>query len=174
MCHGLALNLGDANTRVKGTMSGLLAESLAAPLLENAHLRAPGLAVDDPEHFHAADERGAGHNFSAVPRQKQYLIEGHFRARIGGPAVELDGGARRDLYLTAPGLNNGVHGHSPLNRKQRIISHRLLDEDSRAADALGAESAQEPRDDLIHQLEIGRQRWGVVVLVVEPLLAERL
>src|SRR5688572_588391 len=103
-------------------MSGLFAEPFAALLLEDAHFRAARLSVDNPHHFGAAHEWRAGCHFSAVPRQKQHLIEGHLLAGLSSLPVELDGGALRDLDLTTSGLNDRVHGLLHNCREHMIIS----------------------------------------------------
>src|SRR5215831_15629322 len=48
----------------------------------------------------------------------------------------------------------------------------LLEEDTRAADLLCAQRAQEARHDAIHQLEIGRQRGNALRLRIQDLFAE--
>src|SRR5687767_3871210 len=123
--NGLRNNLGDAHFRVERAKSCLLAETLAALLLEDAHLRAARFAVDDADNLGAAHKRSARGHFAAVSGQKQNLVEGHFFARLGCPTVELDDGTWRDLYLTTPGLNDRVHGPSLNLREHRIISQAV-------------------------------------------------
>src|SRR6186997_444903 len=54
----------------------------------------------------------------------------------------------------------------------RLRARSLFDQHPGSSYALRAEGAQEARDDLVHQLEVGRQRRRVVVLVVEPFFAQ--
>src|SRR5687768_7187266 len=70
--NGLRNNFSDADLRIERPKSCLLAETLAALLLEDAHLRAARFAVDDADNLGAADKRGAGGHFAAVSGQKQY------------------------------------------------------------------------------------------------------
>jgi hypothetical protein len=51
---------------------------------------------------------------------------------------------------------------------------RLLQQNSRAADLLCAEDVEELWHDGVHQLEVRGQRRGVLVLIVQALLAELL
>src|SRR4030095_16542772 len=48
----------------------------------------------------------------------------------------------------------------------------LLQQDSGALDLLGAERVEEPRQQLVHQLEVGRERGSVLTRRVEHFLAE--
>ena len=50
----------------------------------------------------------------------------------------------------------------------------LLQQDPGAADLLRAQRVEEARNELVHQLEIGRQRRGVLLCAVEHLLGELL
>src|SRR3954447_25749619 len=50
----------------------------------------------------------------------------------------------------------------------------LPQQDAGATDLLGAQRAQERRQDLVHQLEVGRERGGVLLRAVEHFFVDGL
>ena len=65
------------------------AHALAALLLEDADLRAAGLALDDGDDARVGDKRRAGQDFAAVFFDEQHLFEGQLGARLAGGAVQV-------------------------------------------------------------------------------------
>src|SRR5438045_6961597 len=99
----------DADTRVGRPMALGPAHALAALFLEDANLRPARFAFDDGDDARLGDERGAGEDLTAVLLDEENTVVGQLGAGLAGGALDEDEGARRDLHLTAAGLDDGVH-----------------------------------------------------------------
>src|SRR4051794_15347233 len=95
-------------------MTPRLAEALAAPLLEDANLRAAGFAIDDPDDFRIGHEGGAGEHFATVLLEEQHLLERNFLADFGRRhAVHGDHGPGVHPDLAPASLNDCEHVSNP-------------------------------------------------------------
>ena len=111
--HALSLDLGDAHARLLRAVAAGLAVALAALHLEHANLLGLGLRLDDAGDDGAGDVGRAGHDVAAVVLDEQHLVERHFGAGLDVQPIDDHDDARRDLFLPAPGFNNGEHLQTP-------------------------------------------------------------
>src|SRR5687768_11919656 len=106
MCLSLQKYLFDPDARVSGAMPLGPSHPLAALFLEHPDLRPPALAVDHGRNPRVGDKRRPGDHLAAVFLDEQHLIERQLCARLTSRPVDSYDPARRDLDLTAAGLND--------------------------------------------------------------------
>src|SRR5262245_5987540 len=99
----------DSDARQGAAMALGPAHALAALLLENADLRAAGLAVDDADDPGVGDKRRASDHFAAFLLEHQHAIDADFLAGLDVDAVDGDHRARRHLHLPSAALNDCEH-----------------------------------------------------------------
>src|SRR5512142_2656201 len=102
-------NSRHSNAREIVAEAARAAHSLALLLLEDAHLRSAGVAVDHAHHPGTRHERRSRENLAAVLLDHQHLVERDLAALLGADPVDENRRAGNHLHLVPAVLHNRVH-----------------------------------------------------------------